>query len=80
MRFDRYWANSEISLVEPHRTKIGQNAPSCTGQFAGGQNESSVQVYSHSWDTQALYVESDLKKIQILEQGPSQYYFLWPIC
>ena len=24
------------------------------------------------------YVEGDLKKLQILEQGPSQHYFLWP--
>ena len=30
LRLDRYWPNSKISLVDPHRTKIEQNAPSCS--------------------------------------------------
>ena len=31
MSFEKNWANPKNDLVDPHRTKNGQNAPSCTG-------------------------------------------------
>ena len=31
LRLEKHWGNSKIDLVDPHRTKIRQNAPSCSG-------------------------------------------------
>ena len=30
LKFENYWVNPKTDLVDPHRTKNGQNAPSCT--------------------------------------------------
>ena len=55
MRFDRYWANSEISLVDPHWTKIGQNAPSCSG----GKNKPAKPYFPYKNVGELLYPSND---------------------
>ena len=30
LSLEKHWANPKIDLVDPHRTKNGQNAPSCS--------------------------------------------------
>ena len=30
LSYEKYWANPKTDLVDPHRTKNGQNAPSCS--------------------------------------------------
>ena len=43
LSFEKNWANPKNDLVDPHRTKNGQNAPSCSVQWANPEKRSDLE-------------------------------------
>ena len=44
LNFEKHWFKPKIDLIDPHRTKNGQNAPSCTVQCVKALSENSEHI------------------------------------